>query len=74
MERYDCQCLRQHQPLETIVEAYGGLKIGNPLDETNHVGPLIDQHAVKQFLSALEKVQEEGGKTQPLAQGIKFNI
>lgn len=47
---------------EAIVEAYGGLKIGNPLDETNHVGPLIDRDAVGQFLSALEKVQEEGGK------------
>jgi aldehyde dehydrogenase (NAD+) len=25
-----------------LVKAYGQLKIGNPLDETNHVGPLID--------------------------------
>lgn len=47
---------------ETIVNAYGGLKIGNPLDENNHVGPLIDTDAVKDFLNALTKVQEEGGK------------
>ncbi len=47
---------------EAIVSAYGGLKIGNPLDETNHVGPLIDSNAVGDFLNALEKVQEEGGK------------
>jgi aldehyde dehydrogenase (NAD+) len=47
---------------ETIIKAYSGLKIGNPLDENNHVGPLIDTGAVKDFLSALEKVQEEGGK------------
>jgi aldehyde dehydrogenase (NAD+) len=47
---------------ETIVNAYGGLKIGNPLDENNHVGPLIDSDAVKGFLNALTKVQEEGGK------------
>ncbi len=38
------------------------VKIGNPLDENNHVGPLIDTDAVKDFLNALTKVQEEGGK------------
>lgn len=47
---------------EAIVSAYAGLKIGNPLHETNHVGPLIDSGAVGDFLNALEKVQEEGGK------------
>ena len=47
---------------ETIVNAYGGLKIGNPLDENNHVGPLIDTDAVKGFLNALTQVKEEGGK------------
>jgi aldehyde dehydrogenase (NAD+) len=29
-----------------LVEAYKQLKIGNPLDESNHVGPLIDSLAV----------------------------
>ncbi len=47
---------------EAIVSAYAGLKIGNPLDENNHVGPLIDSDAVEDFLNALKKVQEEGGK------------
>jgi aldehyde dehydrogenase (NAD+) len=47
---------------EVIVSAYAGLKIGNPLDENNHVGPLIDRDAVEDFLNALKKVQEEGGK------------
>ena len=47
---------------EVIVNAYAGLKIGNPLDENNHVGPLIDSGAVGDFLNALEKVREEGGK------------
>ncbi len=42
--------------------AYGKLVIGNPLDEKNHVGPLIDQDAVATYLSALEKVTSEGGK------------
>jgi aldehyde dehydrogenase (NAD+) len=47
---------------EAIVSAYASLKIGNPLDENNHVGPLIDSDAVEDFLNALKKVQEEGGK------------
>ena len=32
---------------DAIVNAYGQLKIGNPLDESNHVGPLIDKDAVQ---------------------------
>ncbi len=47
---------------KSIVTAYAGLKIGDPLDENNHVGPLIDTGAVQDFLNALAKVQEEGGK------------
>lgn len=46
---------------DAIVAAYGQLKIGNPLDENNHVGPLIDTDAVKNYNSALEKVKEQGG-------------
>ncbi|MDX1829631.1 MAG: aldehyde dehydrogenase family protein [Lutibacter sp.] len=45
-----------------IVDAYKQLKIGNPLDENNHVGPLIDKDAVKLYQNALNKVVEEGGK------------
>ena len=44
-----------------LVEAYAQLRIGNPLDEKNHVGPLIDKEAVKMYEDALEKVIEEGG-------------
>ena len=46
----------------SLVKAYGQLKIGNPLDENNHVGPLIDKDAVKNYLHALGRIQEEGGK------------
>ena len=38
------------------------MRIGNPLDETNHVGPLIDSDAVTNYLKALEKVVSEGGR------------
>ncbi|MFA7273776.1 MAG: aldehyde dehydrogenase family protein [Crocinitomicaceae bacterium] len=47
---------------ESLVKAYGQLKIGNPLDENNHVGPVIDKAAVDMYLKALEDVQAEGGK------------
>lgn len=45
-----------------LVHAYGQLKIGDPLDQNNHVGPLIDKDAVKIYLDALEKVKDQGGK------------
>lgn len=44
-----------------IVDAYKQIRIGNPLDEKNHVGPLIDKDAVNNYLNALEKVKAEGG-------------
>tara|TARA_B100001750_G_scaffold164597_1_gene133246 strand:+ start:2647 stop:4179 length:1533 start_codon:yes stop_codon:yes gene_type:complete len=44
-----------------MVSAYAQLKIGNPLDENNHVGPLIDTHAVNLYLRAIKKAKEEGG-------------
>lgn len=44
-----------------LVTAYAQLRIGNPLDEKNHVGPLIDKDAVKMYLEAIEKCKEEGG-------------
>ncbi|WP_353087420.1 aldehyde dehydrogenase family protein [Flavobacterium sp.] len=47
---------------DAIVAAYGQLRIGNPLDQNNHVGPLIDTHAVEQYNKALAQVVAEGGK------------
>ncbi|CAM3945128.1 aldehyde dehydrogenase family protein [Flavobacterium branchiophilum] len=47
---------------EALVAAYQQLKIGNPLDEKNHVGPLIDVHAVAQYQKALSDVVAQGGK------------
>lgn len=46
---------------DAIVGAYGQIKIGNPLDENNHVGPLIDKEAVNTYLAAIEKAKAEGG-------------
>jgi len=45
-----------------LVKAYQQLKIGNPLDTNNHVGPLIDTDAVKMYLTAIEQCKLQGGK------------
>ncbi len=47
---------------ESLVNAYKQIKIGNPLDSANHVGPLIDQDAVKMYTDALLQIEKEGGK------------
>ncbi|SKB63415.1 aldehyde dehydrogenase (NAD+) [Parapedobacter luteus] len=44
-----------------LVRAYGQLRIGNPLDEANHVGPLIDRAAVGSYLAAIAACEEQGG-------------
>ncbi|MEP6701237.1 MAG: aldehyde dehydrogenase family protein [Bacteroidota bacterium] len=45
-----------------LVAAYKQFRIGDPLDQNNHVGPLIDKDAVKMYLDAIEKCKGEGGK------------
>lgn len=47
---------------DKLVAAYKQLRIGNPLDEHNHVGPLIDKDAVKMYFDAIEECKKEGGK------------
>ncbi|MBN9294405.1 MAG: aldehyde dehydrogenase family protein [Flavobacteriia bacterium] len=45
---------------ESVAKAYGQLKIGNPLDINNHVGPLMDKAAVETYLKALDTAKAEG--------------
>src|ERR1035437_446764 len=45
-----------------LQKAYAQLRIGNPLDANNHVGPLIDQNSTKDYLNAIEKAKKEGAK------------
>jgi aldehyde dehydrogenase (NAD+) len=44
-----------------LASAYTQLRIGNPLNENNHVGPLIDKTSVNMYLDAIEKAKLEGG-------------
>lgn len=46
---------------DKLVHAYGQLNIGDPLNEKNHVGPLIDTDAVAMYLDSIEKCKAEGG-------------
>jgi len=45
----------------SLLKAYKSLKIGNPLNQNNHVGPLIDVSAVNTFSEALKLIKKEGG-------------
>jgi aldehyde dehydrogenase (NAD+) len=45
-----------------LVSAYGQIRIGDPLDETNHMGPLIDRDAVELYLGSIERCKAEGGR------------
>ena len=46
---------------DSLVKAYNQIKIGDPLDSNNHVGPLIDINAVEAYKNAISKVDEQGG-------------
>ena len=47
---------------DKLVNAYKQIKIGDPLNEKNHVGPLIDKDAVQAYLNSIETAIAEGGK------------
>ena len=49
------------QFVEKLVKAYQQIKIGNPLDSNNHMGPLIDKAAVEMYLNSIEACKKEGG-------------
>ena len=44
-----------------LKESYKQLRIGNPIDEKNHIGPLIDENAVSIYSDALKKIENQGG-------------
>lgn len=46
----------------TLVDAYKKVTIGDPLDQKNLMGPLIDQVAVEHFLQAIADAKNQGGK------------
>src|SRR5262249_13359539 len=45
-----------------LIEAYKQVRIGNPLEPTTLMGPLIDQKAVDTMMKAIEELRREGGE------------
>jgi len=50
------------QVIQKIKKAYRQVRIGDPLDSNNHMGPLIDQDAVAMYEDALRAAKKEGAK------------
>jgi len=48
--------------IEKLTSAYGKVRIGDPLDASTLMGPLIDEGAVEGMLSAMAKIREQGGE------------
>ena len=48
--------------IETLVKAYGQVRIGDPLDQSTLMGPLTDEHAVKRFEDAVARAKAAGGE------------
>ncbi len=48
--------------IERLVKAYPSITIGNPLDESVLMGPLVNARAVEDHFAALEAVREQGGE------------
>jgi len=55
----------------SLVSAYKQLQIGDPLKEGTLVGPLIDEGAVKEMMSAVKELKELGGRI--LTGGVRLN-
>ncbi|MFC4891490.1 aldehyde dehydrogenase family protein [Pseudofrancisella aestuarii] len=47
---------------EKMINAYKQVKVGDPLDQKNLMGPLIDQDSVKNFARTVNEAQKQGGK------------
>ncbi len=45
-----------------LTAAYGQVKVGDPLDASNHMGPLIDEAAVTMFQNAVQAAEGQGAK------------
>lgn len=50
------------QVKKSLTTAFKSIRIGNPLDKRNHMGPLISRAAVARYIKALEKARQQGGE------------
>jgi aldehyde dehydrogenase (NAD+) len=47
--------------VNALIQAYQNITIGDPLDEKNLLGPLIDQLAVEKFTRTIHSAKQQGG-------------
>jgi aldehyde dehydrogenase family 7 protein A1 len=47
---------------DRMIKAYGGIKIGDPLDHDTLMGPVHTEAAVKEYLDGIEIIKKQGGK------------
>jgi len=47
---------------QRLIDAYGQVRIGDPLDPETLMGPLVDVNAVENMMTALAIAEEQGGK------------
>jgi aldehyde dehydrogenase (NAD+) len=45
-----------------LLDAYKTITIGNPLESSTLMGPLVDRNAVENMMSALKTIREQGGE------------
>lgn len=50
------------QLINALVKGYAKITIGDPLDEKNLLGPLIDEAAVNQYKITIDEIKKSGGK------------
>ena len=48
--------------VSALRKAYSQIKIGDPLNASMHMGPLIDEAAVDNYLQALQEIIKQGGQ------------
>ncbi|MBN09636.1 MAG: aldehyde dehydrogenase family protein [Flavobacteriaceae bacterium] len=48
--------------IKALKKGYQQLRIGNPLDGNNHIGPLIDKNAVREYVDAILQAEKQGAK------------
>jgi aldehyde dehydrogenase (NAD+) len=46
---------------EALVKAYKQVKIGDPMEETTLIGPLVNRRAVEDMLNGIRRIREQGG-------------
>src|SRR3984893_4054684 len=50
------------QITDALIAAYGQVRIGDPLDETTIMGPLVNRRAVEEMMDGVCRIREQGGE------------